>query len=196
MIHETALSLWRALVERAGLDVGKGGAIRKIFGRKRRDDIRSYDEDLVNDLRRQLFPGLSGPMDTLLAIADPPISAEALLRAFLKMLEPFSMMKVDILEMFSTAGAQRGDSNLRLGFHFDDSQDPLEILLSEFREQMETVEQRTVAVLVRSWDIGTLWKIPRIAEDLLDDYPTAEEKPDDDPNNRAIVGWISRNRST
>jgi hypothetical protein len=107
------------------------------------------------------------------------------------------MMQTDILEMMSAAGAQRGDSNIKIRFHFSETEDPLEMLLSEFREQMEIIEQRVVTVPIRIWDYQTLWKITRVGESYLGTYSARRErKIDREPNSERIAEWISRNRST
>src|SRR5215831_9817538 len=123
MVYDSALQLWHALKERAGLNVADA----------------AYDAALVDELKQKLFPGSVKPFEILLKAASPPVSAETLLRSFLKVVQPFSLMKIDILAMMSAAGSSKGDDNLKIRFHFSETEDPLDLLLRDFREQMEVI---------------------------------------------------------
>lgn len=175
MIYHSAESLWLALITRAGLDVGGAEATGRSLLRWRKDRERSargapYDVGLADDLRAALFGSAEGSLLSLLKTSKPPISAETLLRAFLRALQPFALMKVDILEMLSAAGARASDSNIKIRFQFDESEDPLDLLLQEFREQIETVERVAVEVRTCAWTPSDFWRLPRVAEDLIGGY--------------------------
>ena len=196
MIHEKASDLWPALVTQAGLDIPVEGWLRKLLGKRAEKRTSWYDEDLVADLRGVMFPNATGSFEDLLARSDPPVPAEKLLRHFFQALKPFSMMKRDILEMLSAAGARRGEKNLRIRFHFDASDDPLELLLSEFREQMEVIEQRTSTISVASWTTDRLWRLYRIPKDHPDWPQGYRPVGPFDPAGQAIVDWAAEARST
>jgi hypothetical protein len=146
------------------------------------------------DLRASLFPGETGSLQSLLKAAVPPLSAEKLLRAFFATLRPFSMMKQHILEMMSAASARKGDDNIKVRFQLNESDSPLDLLLNEFREQMETIERCTVVAPVRQWTTNDLWRIARVAEAQLPERDKLQ--PLASPADRAIVGWIGQSRST
>lgn len=186
MIYNSAEDLWRFLVSRSGLDVG-------TTGRASSAKNSPYDSGLVADLRARLFSQAQEPIEQLLKTARPPISAETLLRAFLQALQPFSMMKVDILGLLSAAGSRRSDSNIKICFNFHPSDDPLELLLIDFREQLEVIEKHTMEVATRTWEPPLLSRIPHVAEALVGgqtDLPKVPLAPGDE----RIIDWIARYR--
>jgi hypothetical protein len=167
-VYEQAQDLWPVLVKQSGLDIRDSSRWwRRLGGQPSVGREDSYDTALVDDLRDNLFPGATGSLQTLLKNASPSLSAERLLRSFLQVLAPFSRMKRDILEMMVAAGASHGDDNLRIRFQFNEAENALDLLLNEFREQMEVIERRATVNLERQWDFRQLWGIWRIAEDLL-----------------------------
>lgn len=179
MVYDSALQLWHALKERAGLNVADA----------------AYDAALVDELQQTLFPGSVKPFETSLKDASPPVLAEMLLRSFLKAVQPFSLMKIDILAMMSAAGSSKGNDNLKIRFHFSETDDPLEVLLRDFREQMEVIEKKTLQLPTRHLEVPLLWQLVRVAEKEiggLRDEPKGPFSPDD----RKILDWISAYRST
>ncbi|WP_293678303.1 hypothetical protein [uncultured Phenylobacterium sp.] len=148
-VFDRAADLWPQLVERAGL-TGAGPGRRA-----------AYDQDLVTELRERLFPGEMGDLESLLEASD--LTAEDLIRAFLATLKPFAEMKVDILSMLAAAGAHASGDSLPLRFNFDPDNEPLDLLLTEFRGQMERFEQvmSPTLVLVSHDD---LWAIPQAGD--------------------------------
>src|ERR1700716_2034581 len=166
MVYETARDLWPVLITEAGLDVpAKRAWLRSLLPERSRRRTSWYDEDLINDLRKRLFPDSADHFEDLLDRTKPPVRADALVRAFFRAVQPFSMMKADILAMLSVAGAHKGEDNLRIRFNFDPSSQPLDLLLSQFREQMEVIEERTRAVSVPSWNKDRLWDFNSIPKD-------------------------------
>ena len=189
-IYETAQELWPALIKQAGLDV-RDTASRWRWLRPEKED--SYDSALLHDLHEQLFPGQTGSLRSLFKAAVPPLKAEALLRAFFATLRPFSLMKHDILEMMSAARAKRSDDNIKIRFQLNESDDPLDLLLNEFREQMEVIERHTVVSPLRDWQASDFWKIVRVGEKQLPNRLELQELalPADGP----IVSWINQSHS-
>jgi hypothetical protein len=184
-VYERAEDLWPALIKQAGLDVP--GWWRRV---PKQD---SYDADLMNELRGRLFPGSTASLKTLLKAAAPPVSAETLLRCFFQVLQPFSMMKRDILEMLAAAGSRKGDDNIKIRFQLNESDDPLDLLLNEFRDQMEFIEKRAVTLSVREWRLNELWKIPKVAEENLpEDFESFPLSSSDEQ----IRKWIEQSSST
>lgn len=125
-IYQSAKALWPELVARAGL-TGQHGP-----------HTGAYDKGLVEEVREALFPGAEKPIEDLLAISD--LSAEQLLRALFGAARPFALMKLDILNLLEAAGARGGGDSIRLRFAFD-PENPLDLLLEQFRAQMELVEE-------------------------------------------------------
>lgn len=194
-VYERAQDLWPALVTQAGLDVRDTAHWwRRYDPTSSTATENSYDADLLYDLREKLFPGATRPFQLLLKAAVPPLSAEALLRAFFGILRPFSMMKHDILTMLSAAGARKGDDNIKVRFQLNESDDPLDLLLNEFREQMEIIERHSVQFSVREWNSNDLWKIPRIAEAHLPQE--RRSLPLVLLQDRKIDDWNKQSRST
>jgi hypothetical protein len=200
MIYKSAEDLWKYLTSRAGVDVGpmKGwpGVASALFKRgRKRPQMGPYDVGLVDDLRDALFPGSDATLEYLLKWADPPISAETLLRAFLKAVQPFSMMKVGILEMLSAAGASQSDSNIRVRFQFDRSDEPLDLLLNDFRDQFEVIERQLLEVPKRIWTPTLLWRIPHVAESFIGSLRDPLRVPVGQMDQR-LQEWIDRYEST
>lgn len=194
-VYEHAQDLWPALVKQAGLDVQDNERWWRRYDPTSPTTIEnSYDADLLYDLRAKLFPGASCPLQYLLKTAVPPLSAERLLRVFFEILRPFSTMKYDILEMLSAAGARKGDDNIKIRFQLSDSDDPLDLLLNEFREQMDVIERRSVLLSVREWKSDVLWRIPRIAEAHLPQK--RRPLPSASTEDQEIGRWIEQSRST
>jgi hypothetical protein len=193
-IYENAQDLWPALIDQAGLDVKDNAAWWRRYRIPRIENQDSYDSGLLYDLRASLFPGATGSLQSLLKAAAPPLSAEKLLRAFFATLRPFSMMKQDILEMMSAARARKGDDNIKVRFQLNESDAPLDLLLNEFRDQMETVERCIVVAPVRRWTTDELWRIARVAEERLPERHEIQSLAS--PADRPIVDWIGQSRST
>lgn len=128
----SAAALWPALISRAGLT----GASKQNEG--------AYDHDLIAALRKRLFPSERSSKSLEELLARSSLSAESLIRAFFATLAPFAVMKIDILTMLSHAEAKESGDALRIRFNFDPSNSPLDLLLSEFREQMERIAEATV----------------------------------------------------
>lgn len=149
VLLETAADLWPQLVARAGL-TGAGSGRRA-----------AYDQDLVTDLRDRLFPGEAADLGTLLVASD--LSAEDLIRALFATLKPFAQMKVDILTLLSAAGAQGSGDSLAVRFNFDSDSAPLDLLLEEFRAQMERVEA-VATPAATPVALNDLWAIPQAGE--------------------------------
>jgi hypothetical protein len=184
-IYERAEDLWPALIKQAGLDAPGWW--------RRTPSQDSYDADLLNEMRGKLFPSSTGSLQTLLKTAAPPLSAETLLRSFFQVLQPFSMMKRDILEMMAAAGARKGDDNIKIRFQLSESDEPIDLLLNEFREQMEFIERRTTTLSRREWSMDDLWSIPMVAEaNLPRDFESLALSSTDE----RIKWWIEQSRST
>jgi len=191
MIFKNAQDLWPALITEAGLDVPtRWNWVLDLLGMKARDRKNWYDAELMDELRQQLFPGTDGAFEDLLMQAAPPLSAEALIRAFFRLLQPFSLMKTDILEMLSAAGAQSSDDNIRIRFQFDPSGDPLELLLNEFREQMETIDRCVRTVAHHAWTVGKTWGLQNVPRD--DPNWPDERHVEATPSDGEIGVWLTR----
>lgn len=150
--------LWAALKDRAGLSLGS------TSGKS------DYDDAIVDDMKAVLFPGQQGAFETLLQTHSAVVKASDLLRAFLSALQPLSMMQRDILEMLSAASAPVGEESLRIKFDFT-GDDPLTLLLSEFKEKFRHLEEATVAVPAINLDVRQLWQLLRHLRD-----PNIEER--------------------
>lgn len=157
---QTARELWPRLAERAGLTGPRGRS------------IGPYDAGLIASLRDRLFPGQESDFAELLSEAD--LTAEALLRAFFATLQPFAEMKRDILGLLAEAGARHSSDQLRIRFNFDSNNDPLDLLLENFRSQMEVLE-RVLVPSLPPIDYDALWSLTRAgfeeATRFMSDWP-------------------------
>jgi hypothetical protein len=188
-IYERAQDLWPELIKQAGLDL----VDRAPRWLRRDPKSDAYDAGLLDELRTKLFPGSTHSLQTSLKTAAPPVSAETLLRAFFQVLQPFAMMKLDILEMMAAARARKGDDNIKIRFQVNESDEPLDLLLNEFREQMEFIEKRIRPLSVREWSSGELWEILKVGETSLSkDFEPLAISPADDE----IRKWVEQSRST
>jgi hypothetical protein len=159
---KTAADLWPELISRAGLTgASKGGR-----------DV--YDHELIDSLCSKLFPADRSKTPIKALLQRSKLSAEALIRAFFATLAPFAAMKVDILTMLTDAGAKGSGDALRIRFNFDPKREPLDLLLSEFREQMESVTEITVERPLLTLPKEP-WAIPRAGVAYRDGFPTRGE---------------------
>jgi hypothetical protein len=118
----------------------------------------TYDRDLVDQLRLAL--GMPRKLDIGLGLACVP--AQDLVRCLLEIAEPFAGMLGDLLRLYADVGARSADrENLRLRFDFGRG-DPLDLLLSAFREQVEQVRRTVVARNARRWTSESLWDLLRL----------------------------------
>lgn len=170
---ETAQELWPALITRAGLTGPRG----KPLG--------PYDAGLIAALRERLFPGQTENFEDLLSRSD--LSAESLLRAFFATLQPFAAMKEDILVLLTEAGARRSGDQLRIRFNVDKDGDPLDLLLENFRSQMETIAHALVPSFP-SIDLHQLWELPRAGYEDTSPLVGDRAKP---TRPDAVIAWIA-----
>lgn len=120
-MHTTAAQLWETWIQ--------AGVIRP----------KDYDEDLAQAVLRHL-PS-TGPADLVAAMTTAEWTPRDLLHALEPELAIFSAMLQDLLRLYEKVGARSatGD-NLRISYEFDDD-DPLDVLLSSFREEEHTARR-------------------------------------------------------
>lgn len=179
MMLENGLQIWMALV-RSGLEEA------------RKNRLPGYDAELVEVLKKQLYPQATRTLEQELQAAPPP--AEAFLEVFFGALRPFSQMLRDVLGMFETAGARRSDENLRIAFDFDKASKALTLTLQEFREVEQFFRRVARPIVERLWNSNTLFMLNRDVQDVLGSLgvPDAPHGPFRvrDPRVRA---WIEDN---
>ncbi|GAB5379680.1 MAG: hypothetical protein Alis3KO_05710 [Aliiglaciecola sp.] len=159
-ILSSTVDVWQAFQSLSGIDTTESNPNGK----------HHYDEDIIEAVHNAFFPEQSGDLTSLFTKKPERVSAEQLIRFLLSQLEPFSLMTKDILELLSAAGAQRGQDNIKISFNFDRDSEPLDLLLSEFSEQIQTLSYNTAVIQERVWDYQALWEIFRIAGPHLADY--------------------------
>lgn len=171
-LYNTAAELWPHLVLQAGLTG------------PRQDKIGPYDAGLIDALQEALFPNEQGEFDALIATSS--LSAEALLRAFFATFEPFAMMKEDILLMLADAHARASGDSLQIRFNFNSGGNPLDLLLEQFRSQMETIAQilTPAAPAISYLD---LWALAKAG---FEDAPFGL-MVDDPARPSAILAWLA-----
>ncbi|WP_438729251.1 YfaP family protein [Parasphingorhabdus sp. DH2-15] len=169
---KTAKELWPELIQRAGLTSAKAG----LMG--------PYDEGLITSLREQLFPESDEDFADLIDHSD--LTAEALLRAFFSCLEPFARMKQDILELLTDAGAHGSADKLQIRFHFDEDSSPLDMLLSNFRSQMEVFAE-ALAPSLPHVEYKNLWALAKAG---FEDTSPFVSKRAEATRPSAVLAWI------
>jgi hypothetical protein len=165
----TAAELWPQLVLRAGLTG------------PRQDKSGPYDAGIVDALQKALFPGEQG--DALITASS--LSAETLLRAFFATFEPFAMMKEDILLMLADAGARASGDSLQIRFNLSPDDDPLDLLLAQFRSQMETITLILTPAAPAS-EYRDLWEL---AQAGFEDAPFGSVTEPTRPS--AVLAWLA-----
>ena len=110
---ESALDLWAATRERAGLN------------------LRLYDGHLLEELAESLEVS-ADEFDA--ALAGGQVTVEALLQALLKALAPYAAMTREVLDFFARAAARSTSDNLRIRFDFEDAEDSFDFDLENFRD--------------------------------------------------------------
>lgn len=105
------------------------------------------DDALYAELCRYLACPASQNLSSFLKQSE--LSAEALLRAFLKVAEPFAQMFQDVWSYLAASAAPRATESIRIRFGFE--KDGLTINLDEFREWAATAKRVISTVLVRRW---------------------------------------------
>jgi hypothetical protein len=170
---ETAAALWPELSSKAGLT----GPRENRRGK--------YDADLLAALKEALFPDQAGDLDALIAASD--LSAEALLRAFFATMQPFAEMKKDILAMLAEAGAHASGDALRIRFNFDEDGEPLDLLLAQFRSQMERIVEVFTPNPPRI-EIGDLWALAKAG---FEDQPYGPPPWVDPLRLATVIAWLA-----
>jgi hypothetical protein len=153
-IVKSGISLWQELLQ-SGL-TPKTKSVRN-----------GYDAALVVELRDSLFPGSIRQLEQ--ELMDAQTTTEEFLAAFFQVMQPFSMMLVDILAMFEEANAKYSDNNLRIEFKFDNATPELATTLDAFREITKTVQKITKQTSLRHWNVNMLWQLNSIAEKCKND---------------------------
>lgn len=153
MTLENGQQLWVALV-RSGLE------------ETRVNHLPGYDAELVEQLKKELYPHATRSLEQELQ-ATPP-SVEAFLEVFFGALKPFSAMLRDVLGMFEAAGARRSDDNLRIAFDFDKANQPLALTLGEFREAESFFRRVARSIVLRRWNSNTLWSLSGDVQNVLE----------------------------
>lgn len=163
----SSAELWIYLIDRAGLD------------------LKYYDIEIENNIKRQL--GVEYSEEKLLSILSRKnISTNTLLSAFFQAVEPYSMMLEDLLKMFETAGANRGDSNIEIEFDFGDDCDQFEFDVESFRKWHLVWTSISSEVSARLWDNESLWSL----------NSSLRKFRDSDVNSIFIKEWLIELRET
>ncbi len=175
--YETAAELWPDLILRAGLTS------------PRRGKPGPYDVALIEALMARLFPGQAGDFNEL--IASSSLSAESLLRAFFATLGPFARMKEDILQMLTAAGARASGEKLSIRFAFDPDGDPLDLLLEQFRTQMEQFAEALSPRLpaIKFSDLWNLLRDPSSRHAFFTADPARATQPE------VVASWLGQYNS-
>lgn len=102
-------------------------------------DDTAYDEELKNSIKDSLELGSE---DITNELRKNNISTTKLLAALLKALEPFSQMMVELLSLYSNAGARSNNNNIEIEFEFGD--ESKRYSLDDFKKSVYDVQERTV----------------------------------------------------
>lgn len=175
-IIRTGREVWEALETRSGLSLPKSGR----YG---------YDEDILNELRRELLSGEAGNIGELLERNE--IGVERVLSVVLRSLSPFTDMMRDVLDMFVAASAKRSGKQLRLSVDFDEFIPAVDFELAEFREQVEQFVQASRFIRRRRWTVNNGWEIAnkiKESEVFVSDH---KGRYYPEPRDQEIRDWLS-----
>ena len=136
---EDSASIWRFLKLHGGLD------------------IKSYDEDLEQDLRSHLSLPAAGDFEDQLRSST--VGVESFLSAFFRVIHPYAEMMADLLRMFERAGARETNQNLAVRFDFGKDLPELCFDLSQFRQWCEVWSRVAGVFLVNLWNHDTIWML-------------------------------------
>ncbi|HEX3526973.1 MAG TPA: hypothetical protein VH988_07895 [Thermoanaerobaculia bacterium] len=141
-------------------------------------DADFYDAATVTELRASL----SLPADETVsdALARRAVPVEDFVAAFFKAVAPYAEMMNDLLNLFTRAGAQRSNHNLRLDFDFGRNI-KLDFDLNQFRDWLAVWERVSAATQVAQWDYHALW-------DLYSALRIERPQENDDPQLMGAAG--------
>ncbi len=117
-----------------------------------------WDEQLVLRLREALE--LPPEDDFHAALVAQGTSAQDVLLAFLRTLEPFAEMMTDLLALFERHGITTAGSTVGIVFDFDREHD-LRFDLDFFRSQRTALRRAVAAAPVAAWTLDQLWDLER-----------------------------------
>jgi hypothetical protein len=136
---ETGFELWAHLVST--------GAIKP----------ESWDEALMERLRGALELDPALPMTD--ALERKAVDADTFVRAFFQAAEPYVRMWSDLLGLFEDSGADRGDDQIAIAYHFDDGKDPdVGFRFSHFRRARQLIVLVTSPFDLRGVTPDSLWE--------------------------------------
>lgn len=160
---ETSLEIWEFLKTNGGLD------------------IKKYDTELINELRKNLKLPSKGNFELQLEKMD--IDTEEFILAFFKTVEPFSGMMTDLLCLFEKAEAKSGSKNLLIKFNFNKKLAGLEIDLSHFKEleeRIRVIQKKYCSLKVNQ---NLLWGINSV-------FRNADELRENKKENKKLAKWV------
>jgi hypothetical protein len=145
-----------------------------------------------NALLSELTARLQCPDKRLQSFLDDSgLSAEAFLRAFLEVAQPFAKMFSEIWDFLSAQCAPRAGETLALRFGFSGSPDACTLEWDQFRRYVETTRTVTAWITVRLWPIEALHKLFSVARVLLprdaSPWQTYERHGAYHPGNRYVL---------
>ncbi|WP_328988874.1 hypothetical protein OG394_21865 [Kribbella sp. NBC_01245] len=147
--------------------------------------LKGYDQDLADTIRTAF--SLTAREDIAAGLTRVDATAEALLRVMLASLRPFTEMLTDLLGLYARIDADTGTGdNLRIVYEFQQDKE-LDLLLSNFREEVKRTVTRLESVLAVQVTIDSprfplagragVGRIPAELGDWVDQYANGDIWP-------------------
>lgn len=157
---------WDFMIKEAGLDAEK------------------YDRDLVKDVCRSLGLPVSC-RNVSRELETRNVSQELLIGAFLKAIQPFARMMVDICSFFCAHGIRSTNDRLRILFDFGKGPEDLGFDLRNFREIIYKYSKIAQNVGVYGWNYDTLWMLAQVFSKYREYQP----------KNATVTDWLESYRN-
>ena len=175
---DDSFQLWSQIKSEAGLSISTG----KSEG--------GYDDGFIKELNVAIFGNDSENFEDRLRRESRTVSTTQLLKSFLSALQPFSQMLLDTLEMLNAADASKSSETMSVSFDFS-GDDPLTLLLSEFKEQARILEASIVQKPAIEFSARRLWQVIYDLRESRGDY-WGERNPDG--RRDALNQWIEQSQ--
>jgi len=139
----TSWKIWDFLTEKAGLD------------------IKNYDQHIVEELCKRL--SIPSPCKEIEGeLKKRNISPEVFIGAFLRAIQPYAQMMVDLCKFFYLHGVKSTNKEMKILFDFGKGPKDLGFDLEHFREIVSKYMKIAQRVAIYGWNHDTLWILARI----------------------------------
>jgi len=144
-------------------------------------DDKYYDISLVAELKRNLC--LDFNKDIIKELKLHNVSVERFVYAFLKAIEPYSLMMKEIYSFFYLHGVKGSNNKMRIEYDFGNGIEKLDFDLKHFKDSILKINKLWNYYIVYNLNVDSLWGIHRILQ-RYDDIVI---------NDLKVTSWIDMN---